>query len=119
MIRRAKGLVDAGRSAIVDGTFLTAKSRIDALALAADGRALPLIIQCHCPDEVAHERITARQAAGDSTSEATPDVHLRQKEAEEPDPPNLPVCHIDATASVPAMIQTVLKRLGVDWSGED
>jgi predicted kinase len=115
MLRRAKCLIDSGRSAIVDGTFLTAQSRLDALLLAAGGRAVPLVVHCHCSDEVARQRIAARLAAGDSLSESRPDVHPRQKDMEEPDPPGLPVCHVDATVSLPAMVEAVLERLSADW----
>lgn len=115
MLRRAKILIDSGCSAILDGTFLTTKSRTDALVLAAAGRAVPLVIQCHCPNDVARQRIAARLAAGRSRSESRPDIHAGQKEDEEPDPPDINVCRVDATASLPAMVKLVLKRLGADW----
>jgi predicted kinase len=116
MLLRAKNLIDSGRSAIVDGTFLSAKSRLDALAVAAGGRAVPLVVQCHCPDEVARERISERIASGGSMSEARPEIHMQQREADEPDPPGLPVCQVDTTLSLPAMSEVVLKRLSADWT---
>jgi predicted kinase len=115
MLIRAKELIDAGRSAIVDGTFLTTKSRIDALQLAAEGRATPLVVECHCPDDVARERIAARLETGVSLSESRPDIYSRQKELKEPDPPGVPVCHVDTTLSLPAMVQGVLARLADEW----
>ena len=113
MLRRANGLIESGRSVIVDGTFFTAKSRMDALAMAAGGRAVPLVVHCHCPDDVAHQRIATRLASGGTLSESRPEIHLRQKAVEEPDPPGLSVCHVDTTLSLPAMVKVVLKRLSV------
>jgi aminoglycoside phosphotransferase family enzyme/predicted kinase len=116
MLLRAKHLIDSGRSAIVDGTFLTAKSRMDAVALAAGGRAIPLVLECHCPDEVARQRIAARITTENSMSEARPDIYTSQTEAQEPDPPGLPVCHVETTLSLPAMADVVLARLSADWT---
>jgi predicted kinase len=116
MLHRAHKLLESGRSAIVDGTFLTAKSRMEAVALASGGRAVPLVVHCHCPDEVALQRIAERITSGDSLSEARPEIHANQKINEEPDPPGLQVCHIDTTLSLPAMVEVVLKRLGTEWT---
>jgi predicted kinase len=116
MLLRAKNLIESGRSVIVDGTFLTAKSRLDAVAIAAAGRAVPLVVQCHCPDDVARQRISERIASGESKSDARPEIHTNQRKAEEPDPPGLPVCHVDTTLSLPAMVEVVLHRLAADWT---
>jgi aminoglycoside phosphotransferase family enzyme/predicted kinase len=118
MLRRARSVLDSGWSAIVDGTFLTTKSRLDALALASGSRAAPLVVECRCPDDVAQERIAARLAEGDSWSESRREIHSHQQHAEEPDPLGLSVCHVDTTLSLPAMEQVVLDRLGRDWRRE-
>jgi uncharacterized protein len=115
VLLRAKGLIDSGRSAIIDGTFLTAKSRLDALALAASGQAVPLVVDCHCPDYVARQRIADRLAAGNTLSESRREVYEKQKAVEEGNPVGIPVCQVDTTLSLPAMVDVVLKRLKADW----
>jgi aminoglycoside phosphotransferase family enzyme/predicted kinase len=116
MLSSAEQLIQSGRSAILDGTFLSSKSRSDALAVAARWGVVPLIVHCHCPEDVALRRISARLSAGNTLSESRPDIYQQQKVLDERDPHGAPVCRVDTTASLPAMTQAVLKRLGAEWT---
>jgi aminoglycoside phosphotransferase family enzyme/predicted kinase len=119
MLSRTRKMIDAGRSVILDGTFLGANTRAEALACAADGRAVPLVIHCHCSDDLARQRIAARRASGESLSESRPEIHARQKELEEPDPQGHPVLRVDTADEPVANVDAILARLGSDWSSEN
>lgn len=116
MIRRANALLDERLSVVLDGTFLTAASRTDVARLAADAGAALLVVDCHCPDAVARSRIASRLEAGGALSESRPDIHARQKESEEPDPPGLPVFHVETAGSFPTIVDAVLTQLGALWT---
>lgn len=80
---RAKTLLDRGESVILDGTFLDPEQRIRAIEVAE--RADARFREIHCslsPDEV-RRRIERRQMRGEGTSEATWEIHLRQRAAPE------------------------------------
>ena len=111
MLRRARVLLDARRSVVLDGTFLSADLRGEAAELAKRYGAETLVVRCDCPDDVARERIADRIEKGTSLSEARPDFYERQKEANECDPPDLPVLNVDTTASQPAILETVFVAL--------
>jgi aminoglycoside phosphotransferase family enzyme/predicted kinase len=111
LFHRAASKLDEGLSVILDGTFLTAKSRSDAVALAQSKHAVPLVIHCHCDDEVARQRITARIESGDSLSESREDVFFVQKREDEPDPADLPVCNVDTETAQPAVLKIIVQRL--------
>jgi predicted kinase len=111
MFRRASVLLDASRSVVLDGTFLSADLRSEAAELAKRHGAETLVVRCDCPDDVARERIADRIATGTSLSDSRPDFYERQKEANECDPPDLPVLNVDTTASQPAILETVFAHL--------
>jgi aminoglycoside phosphotransferase family enzyme/predicted kinase len=116
LLRRARLLLEERRSVVLDGTFVAAEYRMSAARLAAETGAALLIVDCRCPAAVARSRIAARLLEGGSRSESRPDVHGLQMKAEEPDPPGLPVCHVDTTASLPTITNLVLARLRAVWA---
>ena len=73
--------------------------------------AVPLLVYCYCPDEVAAERMIERSGKDASTSEGRPDLLARQRDEEEPIPEDLPYIRIDTTISIRAQIDQVLGRL--------
>jgi aminoglycoside phosphotransferase family enzyme/predicted kinase len=111
MFRRAESLLAAGFSVVLDGTFLAADARSRAVALADRYRACPLLVRCHCPDELAAERIESRLATGRSISESRPNILARQKQADEPDPPGLRSVAVDTAQAVPEIIAAVFGEL--------
>ena len=85
---RLAGLADvilqAGRSAIVDGAFL-ARGQRDRLRTVATGRGVPFIIlDLQAPEALLRERIRRREREGADASEAGPAVLERQLTAREP-----------------------------------
>ncbi len=111
MLARADKLLQDGLSLVLDATFL-ANSHLQAAVERSRRRAaVPVIIECHCPDEVALERIQARTQQGPSLSEATEDVHRHQQRHWEPVPTGVPVCRIDTTTGLAAMLDEVFQYL--------
>lgn len=86
MFDRAGEMLAAGRSVVLDGTFLEERLLQAARDLAANAGVEALLIECHCPPEVVRERLerrAAEQAAGASNtdpSEAGWEVYQRQRE---------------------------------------
>jgi predicted kinase len=111
MLRRAEPMLAKGRSVILDGTFLTRALRARAASLARRHQAIPVVIHCRCPDELARARMTARAAQRDSSSEARPELLEQQKREEELDPLGICGCEIDTRTSVPEMTNAVLQYL--------
>ena len=78
MFRRGGELLERRQSVVLDGTFLQHSQIRSAQDLAAREGAKLLVVRCHCPASVAHERIRGRAGADSCLSEATPEVHDRQ-----------------------------------------
>jgi len=104
-------MLDDHASVVLDGTFLFADLREQAIELARHSAAIPLIVHCQCPSEIAAGRITERMASGGDASEARPDLHAAQSREEEPDPPGLPAVEVETTSSVCGLLNDVLQRL--------
>jgi predicted kinase len=111
MFDEARKLLRDGLPVILDGAFLGARSRTEALQLADSENAAALIVHCRCPEDVARERIAARLATGKSPSEARPELYGRQREDEEPDPAGATTVEIDTTAESDLQIERVIEHL--------
>lgn len=111
MFRRAQQILQSKGSVVLDGTFLTTRLRAQAMLMARHNDALPMLVHCHCPDEVAQERTAARYATQRAQSEARPEFVARQRLEEESDPVGSLVCEIDTTSSLPDMLALVFKAL--------
>ena len=111
MFRRARVLLDANRSVVLDGTFLSNEQRRTAIGLAQQYEAEPLVVHCTCPKVVALGRIGARMKAGTSLSDARPDFFDLQQQADEPDTMESLGLTVDTTESLPEIQQKVLTRL--------
>ncbi|MCA9257838.1 MAG: AAA family ATPase, partial [Planctomycetales bacterium] len=85
LLRRAGRLLAERRTAILDGAFLAARDRSRAVALAQAVGAMPILVNCFCPPQVAESRIAHRLAAGVSPSEARPEFHRQQRRRQERD----------------------------------
>jgi predicted kinase len=110
MLQRAEAAVRDGQSLILDGTFPTVELRQRAVDMAKRSGALPLLVQCECPPEIALERIEVRRR-GDSVSDATAEVFQKQRESYERAAAAQPVCVIDTSGSVNAEVEAVLQHL--------
>ena len=111
MLRQADSLLSARMCVVLDGTFLEAKPRAEAMRLARRHGAVPLVVHCHCPRDLAIERIASRAAAGESLSESRPEFFDRQQRLQEPDPPGVVACNVDTTDSLPTMLGRVFTQL--------
>lgn len=111
MFRRAESLLDAGFSVVLDGTFLSARARSRAAAIADRYKACALIVRCDCPEEIAARRIGSRLVSGATMSESRPDILLRQKQAEEPDPAGIPSIAVDSTQALSEIMAEVFGEL--------
>jgi aminoglycoside phosphotransferase family enzyme/predicted kinase len=86
------------QSVILDGTFLSAASRVSVVDMASRLQIRTLVLECRCPAELATERLTERTARGQSLSDANMTTAKRQPGEEEPDPPGLHKVVVDTAA---------------------
>jgi aminoglycoside phosphotransferase family enzyme/predicted kinase len=99
-------------SVVLDGTFSTDILRRTALKIACEHGAEPLLVWCHCPAQTARERIAARQARGECSSEARPELFDQQQfDADAVHVADLPVCEVDTTLPLAAQIHAALAVL--------
>jgi len=101
LCRRASELLEHRESVILDGTFLSAQWLERAGAMAKGQGAHCLVIDCHCPDEVAKQRMAARAADDKNLSEALPEHRRRQAEELEAIPEGLVAVDLDTSGDVP------------------
>lgn len=107
---RAEQALKEGLSVILDGTFLSAALRKQALGLARAAGALPCFVHSTCPSAVAMERISDR-GANENSSEARAELFEQQQAQEEPDPPELHSLEINTTQTLGLQIAAVVERL--------
>lgn len=111
MFRRAGRALADGLSVVLDGTFLAASAREEAVMIARRHGAVPLVVTCTCPAEVVRERIARRIRRGNSHSEAATETYEAQAAYDEPDRRDLPVLEVDSTESLAAQVASVVARL--------
>lgn len=111
MLDRAERLLVNGATVILDGTFLSTRSRAQAASLARRHAALPIIFHCECPVEVARSRVSERFAAGRGDSEIRVEHLDQQRLVDEPDPVGIAAHAIDTVAELPMMLGSILARL--------
>jgi aminoglycoside phosphotransferase family enzyme/predicted kinase len=112
---RSERLLEACESAVLDGTFLALSSlkRFQELAERHGGQFL--VVTCRCSDGVARERIAARLAQGDDSSEARPEFLDRQQLVFEGVPRDVPSLEIDTSEGLPAAaLAQICRRLMAD-----
>ncbi|MCA9270399.1 MAG: AAA family ATPase, partial [Planctomycetales bacterium] len=108
-------LLADGVSVVLDGVYSRGVWRQAAREAAARYGAEALAVVCACPDDMALERICSRYAAGQSLSDARPELFARQKEHFETPPPDDDCIWIDTGAAHAAGVAEVLARLGLTW----
>ncbi|MDJ0974576.1 MAG: AAA family ATPase [Planctomycetota bacterium] len=84
LLVRARAAIDAGRSAILDATYLRHDSRAEAVRVARELGAPVAVIEVWCPPDVVRERLAARAAKGDDASDADWAVYEMQVASDEP-----------------------------------
>ncbi|MBX9787423.1 MAG: AAA family ATPase [Pirellulales bacterium] len=108
LLSRASAVLSTGLSVVLDGTFLAADDQRRALVVAMKHHSPALVINCHCPVEVARERISRRLAEASDASEARPELLDQQQAIEEPTPAELPAMAIDTTRLVAQNLESIL-----------
>lgn len=111
MFRRAAAWHQQRVSVVLDATFGQAEYVTAAHAVAIDGDARVLAIQCWCPPEVARQRIIARAQAGHDASEANVTVYEQQRAKWESWPDAVATCQVDTRQSLPQQQQQVFAAL--------
>jgi aminoglycoside phosphotransferase family enzyme/predicted kinase len=111
LFRRAATLHSDRISAVLDGTFSTAKLLRQAKALASDPRSIWLAIECVCPAELARQRIRHRLSLGRDPSDARPEVHEVQQQRWEPWPSDVTHIRVDTTQPLQEQVQQVVVQL--------
>lgn len=106
LFEQARDHLARGRSVVLDAAFHNSTYRVAARTLAADCKAVFLVVECDAPEEVVRERV--RQEAGDGLR-----LHRNQKKAFQPSREIYlkDKVHIDTTAPVEDQIETVLTEL--------
>ena len=115
MLDRAAALVKNGMTVILDGTFPTSQLIARAMQVGSRCGARTLVVDCHCPDHIAKQRIAERVQRGGAQSEARPELFDQQKADEQHGLDDLTSCSVDTTESLQSMIQRVLASLPSDY----
>lgn len=100
LFRRAREYLSQGTSLILDGSFLESDLRRQVLQIAAESWAIPLLIHCSCPADLALQRVHERHRSGTSASDIRPEMLDRQRLAEQSDDASWPVWTIDTSQSL-------------------
>jgi len=77
---RGEELLASDGGVVLDGTFLREDDRASVQVMARKGGAGLRWIECDLPPEIVAERMQGRRERGDGLSDATWEIHLRQRE---------------------------------------
>ena len=120
MHRRAAALLNEGVSVILDATYLAVSRRSEAARLAERNGAVFLPVHCHCPRNVALERIDARHQSGQSLSDVRPEIFNHWSTHDDPPASGESTVTIDTTADIQFGIHNVFDAIGTEcrryWS---
>jgi hypothetical protein len=111
MLDRARRLLADGLSVVLDGNFLHFEQCAAARNLALDTGSPILFVRCECPVELAVERVAQRVAAGQSLSDARPELVARQPKTPDPRVDAFGWLAIDTTSGVREQTRQVYARL--------
>ena len=111
LLARCASVLGQGESVVLDGTFLSADlvRRVDELASVQGVRLL--VVACGCPTAVAEQRIAARRAGGEGTSEAGPELLAAKQVEFKQVPQHVRSVEIDTTHSLNTVLNTVVRQL--------
>jgi aminoglycoside phosphotransferase family enzyme/predicted kinase len=119
LFARATAWHRQGVSVVLDGTFSTVDSVLEARGIATHPRAGFLAVECVCSPDVAHQRIERRLAEGRDASEARPELHAVQKSRWEPWPESISQIRVDTEQPLDEQIACVLAALRCGLFGHD
>jgi predicted kinase len=84
--RQGEALLEANGGVVLDGTFLREDDREPVRVMARQAGAALRWIECDLPPELVRERMQGRRERGDGLSDATWQIHLRQREERDAHP---------------------------------
>lgn len=111
LFRRAREYLSQGTSVILDGSFLAAEQRRQALQIAAESQAIGVLIHCVCPSELAQQRVCDRRRSRESVSDIRPEMLDRQRLADEADEASWPVWEINTSQSLASSLSSFYNHL--------
>jgi predicted kinase len=111
LFNRAAALHSERINVVLDATFSKVADLLAACGSATDPHALLLAIECHCPPEIARQRIIARQQASSDPSQATLAVFEQQWTSWQAWPQDVRVCRIDTEQPLAQQVQQVIAEL--------
>ncbi len=103
VLNRAEYWLQLGVPVVVDGVYSQCGPREQLLQLASKLGTSAIILDCHCPRDVALQRITERQQ-GQDASEARPELYDRQLAEWEASPMGASYGSIDSTMALAAQL---------------
>jgi hypothetical protein len=111
--RQAVEALGAGRSVVLDGTYIERRQRLPVEELAQKYPARLLVIECTAPDEVVRLRQVRRESEPWSASEGRWEVYLEQKARFEPasEVPESSRVTVDTTQTLAMQVETILTKL--------
>jgi len=99
-LEQAKGLMEAGKSVIIDASFKRKAHRQAANSLAGELKADFFVIECVCPDQRIRERLAARTMDRNEVSDGRMEIFDAQKE------------DFDAIAEFPPSVHLIVDTSG-------
>jgi uncharacterized protein len=115
LMERGERVLRDSRVALLDATFLDAERREQAAASARKCGVPFVLVETVCEESVVVERLVARQARGDSRSDASVDTYRRQRAAHLESPPAVPsgtiAITVDTTPSGPSSLDPAFTAL--------
>ncbi len=111
LLKRAGEQIDRGRSVVLDGGFLTNELRWAAVAAARRHSAVPLIVECSCPPEIARRRVAGRPHGEATGSEARPTLVAAQRQEHETLDANLPAIKVNTVDCLETVQRIVCDQL--------
>ena len=116
MLRRADAILTDGKSAVLDGTFLASKWRLEALESAAKHSAKPVFLHCECSPQLAMERIQLRANRPAVLSEARAEIYARQTADEETDPSSVVSHSLNTANPLPKLLEEAIALIKASYA---
>lgn len=114
LLAHAEGILDDGRSAVLDGTYLTNALRDAAFERGRRHGAHVLFVECTCSRVTTLARIAERATSGSSESEATPELYDQQLTQREAFDSAMPRVGVDSSAPLHEGLRAVFSAIRAD-----
>ena len=109
MFKRVRGLLESGRSCILDATFSKEKHRAKAAEIARETGVPFLVVECVCPEDVVLDWMKKRLEDDKAVSDATIEIYYKMRETFEPI--REPHIVVDTSKSLDENLEKVLEEI--------